>query len=176
MNIRFKHKTIFLLIAIVALSFPKSIEAQELSGAFIMSSIGGIQNMSNNSMAVTFTSNAACLNVQNGTAVLTGERGTGLFAVNCEVNTKFNTLGLKLYPNPVGANTKVKFINTPPLNDNFSITIWGSQGEKLSTTTATGYEIYQGKLMNLSSLISGSYIIQVESDKYQDALKFIKAN
>jgi len=25
-------------------------------------------------------------------------------------------------------------------------------------------------------LISGSYIIQIESDKYQDALKFIKAN
>ena len=176
MNIRFKNTKTYLLLAIITLSFPQYIKAQELSGAFIMSSIGGIQNMSNNSIAVTFTSNAACLNVQNGTAVLTGERGTGLFAVNCEVNTKFNTLGLKLYPNPVGANTKVKFINTPPLNDNFSITIYGSQGEKLSTTTATGYEIYQGKIMNLSSLVSGSYIIQIESDKYQDALKFIKAN
>jgi hypothetical protein len=108
--------------------------------------------------------------------VLTGERGLGTFAVNCEVNSKFNTLGLKLYPNPVGANTRVKFINTPPLNDKFSITVWGSQGEKHITTTATGYEIYQGRLMNLSSLISGSYIIQVESEKYKDALKFIKAN
>lgn len=132
--------------------------------------------MSNNSMAVTFTSNAACLNVQNGTAVLTGERGTGTFAINCEVNTKFNTLGIKLFPNPVGANTKVKFINTPPLNDQFSITLWSSQGEKLSTTNATGYEIFQGKLVNMSSLISGSYVIQVESEKYRDALKFIKAN
>ena len=176
MNIRFKHIKAYLLIAIVAISFPQNTDAQALSGSFIMSSIGGIQNMSNNSMAVTFTSNANCLNVQNGTAVLTGERGTGLFAINCEVNTKFNTLGLKLYPNPVGANTKVKFINTPPLTDNFTITVWSSQGEKYITTTASGYEIYQGRLMNLSSLISGSYIIQVESDKYQDALKFIKAN
>jgi hypothetical protein len=150
--------------------------AQSLTGSFIMSSVGGIQNMSNNSMSVTFTSNAACLNVQNGAAVLTGERGTGTFAVNCEVNTKFNTLGIKLFPNPVGANTKVKFVNTPPLNDNFSITVWGSHGEKLSTTTASGYEIYQGKLMNFSTLVSGSYIIQIESTKYSDALKFIKAN
>jgi len=164
------------ILSFLILSFPQNTNAQALSGSFIMSSIGGIQNMSNNSMAVTFTSNAACLNVQNGAAVLTGERGTGLFAINCEVNTKFNTLGIKLYPNPVGANTKVKFINTPPLNDNFTITVWSSQGEKLTTTTASGYEIYQGKLMNLSSLVPGSYIIQVESEKYQDALKFIKAN
>jgi hypothetical protein len=176
MNSRFNHIKAYLLIAIIALSFPQNSNAQALSGSFIMSSIGSIQNMSNNSMAVTFTSNAACLNVQNGAAVLTGERGTGLFAINCEVSTKFNTLGIKLYPNPVGANTKVKFINTPPLNDNFTITVWSSQGEKLTTTNASGYEIYQGKLMNLSSLVSGSYIIQVESEKYQDALKFIKAN
>lgn len=176
MNTRFKHIKAYLLIAIIALSFPQSLLAQELNGSFIMSSVGGIQNMSNNSMAVTFTSNAACLNVQNGAAVLTGERGTGSFAVNCEVNTKFNTLGIKLYPNPVGANTKVKFMNTPPLNDNFSITIWSNQGEKISTGNATGYELYQGKLMNMGSLVSGSYIIQIESDKYRDALKFIKAN
>ena len=165
-----------MLVTIIALSFPCIAHTQTLSGSFIMSSVGGIQNMSNNSMAVTFTSNAACLNVQNGAAVLTGERGSGTFAVNCEVNTKFNTLGIKLYPNPVGANTKVKFINTPPLNDKFSITVWGSQGQKISSSNATGYEIYQGKLMNFSTLVSGSYIIQIESDKYRDALKFIKAN
>jgi hypothetical protein len=176
MKIRFKYIFSFLIALLVIVSFPKSIQAQELSGSFIMSSVGGLHNMSNNSMAVTFTSNAACLNVQNGTAVLTGERGTGTFAINCEVNTKFNTLGIKLFPNPVGANTKVKFINTPPLNDQFSITLWSSQGEKLSTTNATGYEIFQGKLVNMSSLISGSYVIQVESEKYRDALKFIKAN
>jgi hypothetical protein len=176
MNFRFKQINAFLLVTIIALSFPCIADAQTLSGSFIMSSVGGIQNMSNNSMAVTFTSNAACLNVQNGAAVLTGERGSGTFAVNCEVNTKFNTLGIKLYPNPVGANTKVKFVNTPPLNDNFTITVWGSQGEKISSSNASGYEIYQGKLMNFSTLVSGSYIIQIESDKYRDALKFIKAN
>jgi len=176
MNFRFKQINAFLLVTIIALSFPCIADAQTLSGSFIMSSVGGIQNMSNNSMAVTFTSNAACLNVQNGAAVLTGERGSGTFAVNCEVNTKFNTLGIKLYPNPVGANTKVKFVNTPPLNDNFTITVWGSQGEKISSSNASGYEIYQGKLMNFSTLVSGSYIIQIESTKYRDALKFIKAN
>ena len=176
MKHRFKISILAILIPIIVLAFPQSIQAQQLTGAFIMSSVGGLQNMSNNSMAVTFSSSATCLNVQNGTAVLTGDRGTGNFAINCEVNTIFNSLGIKLYPNPVGASTKVKFMNTPPLMDQFTISVWNSEGFKISSAKATGYEIFQGKGMDFSSLIAGSYIIQIESEKYRDALKFIKAN
>ena len=159
-----------------ALAFPQSLKAQLLTGTFIMSSVGGIENISNNSMAITFISSATCLNVQNGTAVLTGDRGTGNFAINCEVKTMFNSLGIKLYPNPVGANTKVKFINTPKLTDQFSISVWSAEGFQISSSKATGYELFQGKGMDFSNLIAGSYIIQIESEKYRDALKFIKAN
>ena len=176
MKHRFKISILAIIIPIIVLAFPQSIQAQQLTGAFIMSSVGGLNNMSNNSMAVTFSSSATCLNVQNGTAVLSGDRGTGNFAINCEVNTIFNSLGIKLYPNPVGASTKIKFINTPPLTDQFTISVWNSEGFKISSTKATGYEIFQGKGMDFSSLIAGSYIIQIESEKYTDALKFIKAN
>ena len=176
MKHRFKISILAILIPIIVFAFPQSIQAQQLTGAFIMSSVGGLNNMSNNSMAVTFSSSATCLNVQNGTAVLSGDRGTGNFAINCEVNTIFNSLGIKLYPNPVGASTKIKFINTPPLTDQFTISVWNSEGFKISSTKATGYEIFQGKGMDFSSLIAGSYIIQIESEKYRDALKFLKAN
>ena len=176
MKHRFKISILAILIPIIVFAFPQSIQAQQLTGAFIMSSVGGLNNMSNNSMAVTFSSSATCLNVQNGTAVLSGDRGTGNFAINCEVNTIFNSLGIKLYPNPVGASTKIKFINTPPLADQFTISVWNSEGFKISSAKATGYEIFQGKGMDFSSLIAGSYIIQIESEKYRDALKFLKAN
>ncbi len=171
-----KNSKVITIISIIVITIPQSLQAQELTGAFIMSSVGGLNNMSNNSMAITFSSNATCLNVQNGTAVLTGDRGTGSFAVNCEVNAIFNSLGIKLYPNPVGANTKVKFINTPKLTDQFSISVWNAEGFQISSSKATGYELFQGKGMDFSSLIAGSYIIQIESEKYRDALKFIKAN
>lgn len=162
------------VVALLLLVFPKNINAQGQTSAFVMSSVGLIQNFANNSMAVTFSSSSSCLSVQNGAAVLTGESGTGLFSINCAVDVKYNTLGIKLYPNPVGAYTKVKFMNVPPLNEKFSIIVWGSQGEKISTINATGNEIYQGKLMNFSSLVCGSYFIQIGSERYQDALKFIK--
>jgi hypothetical protein len=92
------------------------------------------------------------------------------------VNAVFNSLGIKLYPNPVGVNTKVKFINTPPLNAQFSITIWNSEGLQVGTTKATGLEIFQGKQIDFGSLAVGSYVIQIESEKHIDAIKFIKAN
>lgn len=171
LNIRF----VFSLGMLLVLSFPSMLHAQNNNGAFIMSSVGAISNFSNNSMAVTFSSSSPCLNVQNGSAVLTGERGNGLFVTNCETITKINALGIKLFPNPVSDITKVKFTNTPPLNDNFVITILGLDGSKIANLSATGYELFQGKQINLSSLAAGTFFIQIESPKYIDALKFIKA-
>ena len=176
MNNWFKHSLVIAIITIIGSAFPQSIQAQQLTGAVIMSSVGGLNNMSNNSMAVTFSSSATCLNVQNGTAVLTGDRGTGNFAINCEVKSKYNTLGIKLYPNPVVSITKIKFINTPPLNDQFNISIWGADGFRITSGKATGYELFQGMPLDFSLLQAGTYIIQIESEKYTDALKFIKAN
>jgi hypothetical protein len=154
----------------------QGIHAQQLNGVFIMSSVGGLNNMSSNSMAIAFNSSTTCFNVQNGTAVLTGARGVGAFSVHCEVSTKFNTLGIKLYPNPVIATTKVKFINTPPFNELFNISIWSTEGFKITSGKATGYELFQGMPLDFSMLQAGTYIIQIESEKYTDAIKFIKAN
>jgi hypothetical protein len=171
LNIRF----VFLIGVTLFFSTPLLLNAQENNGAFLMSSVGSINNFSNNSMALTFISSSNCLNVQNGAAVLTGERGNGLFVTNCEVVTKINSLGIKLFPNPVSDFTKVMFINTPPLNDNFIITILGLDGSKVANLSATGYELFQGKKINLSSLSTGTFFLQIESSKYIDALKFIKA-
>jgi hypothetical protein len=176
MNNWIKNIFVIAIITMIGSAFPQSIQAQQLTGAFIMSSVGGLNNMSNNSMAVTFSSSSTCLNLQNGTAVLTGDRGTGNFAINCEVKSKYNTLGIKLYPNPVVSITKIKFINTPPLNDQFNISIWGTDGFRITSGKASGYELFQGMPLDFSLLQAGSYIIQIESDKYTDALKFIKAN
>ncbi len=176
MNYYHKYKILIIIIPSILLAFPQSLNAQKLNGIFIMSSVGIIENMSNNSMAVSFNSTTTCLNVQNGAAVLTGPRAAGVFSVNCELSTKTNTLGIKLYPNPVLATTKVKFINTPPLNELFNISIWGTDGFKVTSGKAIGYEILQGMPLDFSMLQAGTYIIQIESDKYKDALKFIKAN
>jgi hypothetical protein len=161
---------------IVLLGFaPHKLQAQS-SAAFIMSSVGSIPGASNTGMAIQFNSIATCLNVQNGVAVLNGVRGSGQFAINCEVTLKINSLGIKLYPNPVNTITKVKFANTPPLTETFNLTVWTTEGVLLFTRKESGYNLFQGINLDVSALGSGSYVLKIESENYLDALKFIKAN
>lgn len=154
------------------MAFPQILLAQKLNGVFIMSSVGGLENIANNSMSVTFNRLVNCLNVQNGAGLLNGDRGSGNFNINCEVNIKFNTLGIKLYPNPVIDITTLKLMNPPPLNDDFKISIWGVDGYKISSGNASVYELLQGRPLDFSMLQNGTYIIQITSEKLNDALAF----
>ena len=175
MNLFFKYYIKSGLI-IISLAFPQIFKAQKLNQVFIMSSVGEIDNLSNNSMPVTLSNSAACLNVQNGAVLLNIQKNDDHFSVHCEVPVKFNTLGIKLYPNPVLANTSLKFINPPPFNESFKISIWGIDGYKITSGKATGQDLYQGMPLDFSMLQDGTYFIQIESGKYTDALKFIKVN
>ncbi|MEY4572969.1 MAG: Secretion system C-terminal sorting domain [Bacteroidota bacterium] len=146
------------------------------TGLFVMSSVGAMAGTSSNGLAINFNSIAACIDVQTGIAVLNGARGNGQFAINCEVTMKFNSLGIKMFPNPVNNATKVKFKNTPPLNDLFNLTIWTTEGLLVKSQKETGYNLFQGLNMDLSALIAGTYVLKIESAGYMDAIKFIKTN
>jgi hypothetical protein len=175
MNLTFKHNIKSGLI-IYLLAFPQIFQAQKLNPVFIMSSVGEIENLSNNSMPVTLGNSTACLSVQNGAALLNLQKDQDKFSIHCEVPKKFNTLGIKLYPNPVITNTNLKLLNVPPLNESFKISIWGVDGSKITSGKATGQDLYQGLPLDFSILQDGTYFIQIESGKYSDALKFIKTN
>ena len=146
------------------------------STPFIMNTMGKLSGTNNSGLALNFKSNAACLDVQNGIAVLQGVRANGQFAMNCEVKMNFNTLGIKMYPNPVQANTNIKFINTPPLTQEFNLSIWNTEGFLVMTRKETGYTIFQGMTIDMSTLHAGVYVLKIESASFVDAIKFIKAN
>ena len=164
-----------LAILITLTNFGSKLKAQS-SNSFLMSSMGSIPGASNTGMSIQFNSINTCLNIQNGVAVLYGVRNNGQFAINCDVNLNINSLGVKLYPNPVKINAKVKFTNTPPLLETFNLTIWTTEGVLLSTRKESGYDLFQGINIDLSALGAGTYILKIESNNFVDALKFIKAN
>ena len=142
----------------------------------VMSSIGMMVNASSTINALNFKSSTTCIDVQSGVAVLNGKRGNGQFAMNCEVTMKINSLGVRLFPNPVNHNTKIKLNNTPPLTETFSLSIWTTEGALIRSQKETGYNLFQGLNIDLSGLTNGAYILKIESQKYMDAIKFIKAN
>lgn len=143
---------------------------------FNMSSVGNLPNNNSSITAINFKSIAACLDVQNGIAVLKGERANGEFIYSCEVSMKFNSLGIKLYPNPVNTFTKIKLQNTPPLSEIFNLSIWSAEGVLITTKKETGYNLFQGLTIDLNSINAGTYILKIESAHFIDAIKFIKAN
>ena len=129
-----------LLMMVILVMGGVSVEAQ--TGSFMMSSVGMMSNTSSNATAIQFRSVAGCIDVQTGVAVLSGARGSGQFAINCEVTMQFNTLGVRLYPNPVSTMTKLRLTNTPPLTETFSVSIWSTDGGMISVRKETGYNLF----------------------------------
>ena len=150
--------------------------AKAQMGLFVMSSVGSYAGTPSNGLAINFNSNAACIDVQTGVAVLNGARGNGQFAINCEVTMRFNSLGIKMFPNPVNNATKIKLNNTPPLNEVFNLTIWTTEGMLIRTQKETGYNLLNGVFLDLGTLVAGTYVLKIESSAYVDAVKFIKTN
>lgn len=142
----------------------------------IMSSIGVLPGTSSNVSAINFKGIATCVDIQTGVAVLKGERGVGEFAYSCEVSMKFNSLGIKLFPNPVNNATKIKFTNSPPLNEVFILQIFNTDGQFITSKKETGYNLFQGIILDLGTLNAGTYVLKIESANFVDAIKFIKAN
>jgi hypothetical protein len=147
-----------------------------LKSQIVMSSIGTIAGTSSTVSSINFKSVASCIDIQSGIAVLKGDRGSGDFAYSCEVAMKFNSLGIKLYPNPVNNATRVKFSNTPPLNEVFNLQIFNTDGQFISSKKETGYNLFQGITIDLGNLNAGTYVLKIESSSFVDAIKFIKAN
>ena len=163
-------KKLFILL-IIFIKLSTSARAQ-----MIMSSIGRMGNASSTISALNFKSIASCIDVQSGVAVLNGARGNGEFAFSCEVVMNFNSLGIKLFPNPVNSSTKVKFINAPPLTEQFNLQVYTAEGQFISSKKESGYNLFQGITIDLGTLTSGTYILKITSTGFVDAIKFIKAN
>lgn len=164
------HKTYMMLL--LSLMYSKIIFGQNLT----MSSVSNLKNNSSLSSPIVFKSSAACIDVQSGIAVFNSFKGFGEFEVNCEVKENFNTLGIKMFPNPVKTICNLKFVKIPPLKDYFNITIWNMEGVFVKSRKETGLTIFEGFEIDLTNLTPGSYILKIESSKYLEAIKFIKVN
>lgn len=169
-----------LFIAFIIIAYPNWLYAQNnvssiSSPLFMISSIGSFANTFNNSPAIQFKSTAACIDVQSGIVIFNGERGSGQFSVDCEVAIKFNSLGVKLYPNPVVSTTKLQVINTPNITEIFKISIWTPEGLLVNIRKATSLNLTQGINIDVSELPVGTFILRIESAISLDAIKFIKS-
>jgi len=142
--------------------------------SILMSSMGMLPSTTNNASAIMFKSNASCIDVQSGLTLFNNSTRLGEFNINCNVAQQFNVLGMKLFPNPVISNSKLRLNNLPNLSQDFKLSVWDNQGNLILQTKETSAQLFQGITLSLNHLIAGSYILKIESPLYMEAIKFIK--
>ena len=142
--------------------------------SILMSSMGMLPGTTNNASAIMFKSNTTCIDVQSGLTIFNQSRSMGEFNINCIVAQQFNVLGMKLFPNPVVSNARLKLNNLPSINQVFNVSVWDNQGNLISNTRETSIQLFQGITLSLNHLVAGSYILKIESPLYLEAIKFIR--
>ena len=118
---------------------------------FTMSALGEFPETLGVSAAIQFTSSISCNDVQTDVAVLEGERGAGLFAINCEMTSNINTLGINMYPYPSVSQTKIKFIH-PQLTETFHVTVVSCDAVILMSSGESDYHLFVGKSKDVNRL------------------------
>jgi hypothetical protein len=171
---KYKHKIKAFIVHTVLLSFLdyNNLVAQQ----FTMSSVSYVSGNLFNSEAIYFKGNTTCLKLESGITAMNVEKSFGEFILNCEINERFNSLGLKLYPVPATTSTNLKFINMPPMNELYNLSIWNTEGVLISSIKETGQNIFHGIKIDISNLSAGSYVIKVASKQNVEAIKFLKGN
>lgn len=171
MNHSFSKTYLFILTTLCSLLF---IVCNVKGQSILMSSMGMLHGTTNNAASIMFKSNTTCIDVQSGITLFNNSKRLGEFNINCIVAQQFNVLGMKLFPNPVTTNAKLRLINSPTNNQDFKMTVWDNQGNLILQTKETSAQLFQGSTLSLQHLIAGSYILKIESSLYIEAIKFIK--
>lgn len=171
MNYPFSKTYQYVLATFCSLLFiVSSVKGQSI----LMSSMGMLPGTTNNAASIMFKSNTTCIDVQTGISLFNNSTRLGEFNINCTLAHQFNVLGMKLFPNPVTTNAKLRLTNSPSVNQEFKLKVWDNQGNLILQTKETSAQLYQGSTLNLQHLIAGSYLLTIESPLYMEAIKFIK--
>ena len=70
--------------------------------------------------------------------------------------------------------TIIKAYGKVPNDSKFSVMIFNNTGQPVYATETTQQQIISGFKMNLASLASGIYFVQVRSSSVLEAIKFLK--
>lgn len=138
-------------------------------------SIGGIGG---NMKTTTYSnplliSGENCFNVSNALNKFWGSN-TGDFFINCVVDVDFIKFSIKINPNPVINYATVKFINKLQNENKMRLTVFSNMGQPMLAFDVTQDQFLSGYRLDMSSLSSGYYFIQISSTSLLQTFKILK--
>ena len=100
----------------------------------------------------------------------------GIFLNECAVNQDYIRFSIQVAPNPATNYTIIKFKNKLQVDNNFTISIFGSNGRLVNKFPTSQLQLLQGFRLSTSELNDGVYFIQISSDKINQIFRLLIAN
>lgn len=138
-------------------------------------SIGSIGTMSKASSfsSPIMISGDNCIVVTNSIAKFWSSK-KGEFFASCFVDLDYIKLSIKITPNPVTTYANIKFLNVLQNDNKFKVTVFNNIGQPSITKEVSQDAFLAGYKLDMSTLASGYYFIQVASSSLLQTFKILK--
>ena len=140
--------------------------------SYSIGGIGGNMNTTTYSNPILI-SGENCFNITNSINKFWASK-TGDFFTNCVVDVDFVKFSIKINPNPVINYATVKFINKIQNENKMRLSVYSNLGQPMKAYDVTQDQFLSGFRLDLSSLPSGYYFIQISSSTILQTFKILK--
>jgi hypothetical protein len=162
-------KYIFIILAISLLS--QTSKAQ-MSIAYSIGVLGGDLSLSNSSNPLTMSMNN-CIQVSNGVAKFSTVSNEA-FVNNCVVDLNYSKLSIQVLPNPFVNSVYVTFKSKIDNDNHFKISVYNNIGQLVKTENVYQDLFYSGYKITMSTIPTGIYFLQINSNKVNEVFKIVK--
>jgi hypothetical protein len=100
----------------------------------------------------------------------------GIFLNECAVNEDFIKYSIQVAPNPATNYTIIKFKNKLQVDNNFTLSLFGSNGRLINKFLTNQLQLMQGYRLSTTELNEGVYFIQISSDKINQIFRLLILN
>jgi hypothetical protein len=114
-----------------------------------------------------------CFKVSNNISKFWASK-KGEFFASCLVNLDYIKLSIKITPNPVITFANIKFLNALQNDNKFTVAVFNNTGQPALMKEVSQDALLAGYKLDMSTLASGYYYIQIASSSIIQTFKILK--
>ena len=160
-------------LVIFILLFLLTINAfSQISMSYSIGSIGGMSKSSGYSTPILITGDN-CFKVSNNISKFWASK-KGEFFASCVVDLDYIKLSIKITPNPVITYANIKFLNVLQNDNKYTVVVFNNSGQPALVKEVSQEAFLAGYKLDMTSLASGYYFIQIGSSTILQTFKILK--
>lgn len=144
----------------------------QISMSYSIGSIGGMSKSSGYSTPILITGDN-CFKVSNNISKFWASK-KGEFFASCVVDLDYIKLSIKITPNPVITYANIKFLNVLQNDNKYTVVVFNNSGQPALVKEVSQEAFLAGYKLDMTSLASGYYFIQIGSSSILQTFKILK--